>query len=121
MSHFANSSGSVWGLINVNEHVREYVEQGDWDSLAKFTHEALTAVWINNFMVHTRKIWVPQIGRGSQNAEPLGYQVLSEAVLDVLEAERREYAGMMGDEFGDEEESADSALVEYFMPKGEAK
>lgn len=94
MGYFGrDSSGSVWGLIDVQEYVRNYIDNNDWDGLTKFTHEVLTAAWINSFMSYTRKIWVKQSGQGSQNSEPLGYKVLANAVLDILEEERREYEG----------------------------
>jgi len=100
MRHLTSSgSQTVWGFINVEEHVKEYVEAKDWDGLAKFTHEVLTASWINSFMSYTRKIWVKQTGQGSQNREPLGYKVLAEATLDILEDERREY-----EDYEDEDE-----------------
>lgn len=91
--NYVDSSGSsnVWGLIPVKEYISDYVEAKDWDGLAAFTKEVLTASWINAFMTHTRKIWVKQTGQGSQNSDPLGYKVLAQATLDILEAERREY------------------------------
>lgn len=108
MGHFDSaSSGHVWGLINVNEVVNEYVEADDWEGLAAFTKEVLTAAWINSFMVYTRKIWVKQCGQGSQNSEPLGYKVLAQATLDILEAERLEY--------GDDEDYDENQLELFGM------
>lgn len=92
MSSFERGSGnSVWGLINVNEHIDEYIEKDDWNGLALFLNEVLTAAWINAFMSYTRKIWTKQSGQGSQNNEPVGYRVLANAVLDVLKAEKENY------------------------------
>lgn len=103
ISHFSSSgSSNPWGLINVKECITEFEEKKDWDGLAAFVKEALTAAWINSFMAHTRKIWVKQCGQGSQSSEPLGYQVLAKATLDILEAERREFDE---DEFDEEDES----------------
>lgn len=85
-------SSSVWGLINVKECISDYVEDDDWEGLASFAKEVLTAAWINSFMSHTRKIWVKQSGQGSQNEESRGYRVLSQATLDILDAEEKEYA-----------------------------
>ena len=94
MGYFDSSgSSNVWGLINVKECINEYQDADDWEGMAAFTKEVLTAAWINSFMSYTRKIWVKQSGQGSQNSEPLGYKVLAQATLDILEAERREYAG----------------------------
>lgn len=91
MNYFSSGGGSsVWDLIEVKDVARTYIENKDWDNLEKFVREAFTAAWVNSFMSHTRKIWVKQSGQGSQNSEPLGYTVLAQATLDILEAERRE-------------------------------
>lgn len=115
-------SGNVYGLIDVKEYVENYVEADDWNGLADFTKEILTASWINSFMVHTRKIWVKQSGQGSQNSEPLGYQVLAQAMLDILAEEQAEYNRDMGDDdqmdlFHDSPDM-DEEAVEYFLPTG---
>jgi len=102
MEDFKSGGTNVWDFIRVEEHVREYVEAKDWDGLAKFTHEVLTAAWVNSFMSYTRKIWVKQTGQGSQNSEPLGYQVLAQATLDVLHAEQAEQ-----EEWDQEDEGAE--------------
>jgi hypothetical protein len=111
MNYFDSAGGgNVWGLINVKECISEYVEADDWDGLAKFTHEVLTAAWINSFMSYTRKIWVKQTGQGSQNSEPLGYQVLAQATLDILHAERAEQEEWNGeDEDAEMEDEADAS------------
>lgn len=99
MNYFDSSgAGSVWGLINVKEHVMDFSEAKDWDGLAKFTQEALTAAWVNSFMSYTRKIWTPQTGSGSQNSEPNGYLVLANAVKKVLKAERAEMEEIWAEE-----------------------
>lgn len=92
MGHFKSTGGSnVWALIDVNEVVDEFVELEDWDGLADFVKEALTAAWINSYMSYTRKIWVKQCGTGSQSSEHLGYQLLANTVLEIIKEERREY------------------------------
>lgn len=105
LNYFKSSgSSNVWDFINVDEHISGYVEKKDWDGLSKFAYELLTAAWVNSFMSYTRKIWVKQTGQGSQNSEPLGYQVLAQATLDILEVERREY--------GDCEDEEDNEVME---------
>ncbi len=101
MSSFGNSSSDEFGLIDVNECVREYIAQSDWEGLAAFTKEVLTAKWVNSFMAFTRKIWTKQTGAGSQNSEEIGYRMLSQAVLDALQADRERY-GYEEDEEDDE-------------------
>jgi len=105
MEYFKSGGSSVWDFIHVEEHVRNYADAKDWDGLAKFIHEVLTASWINAFMSSTRKIWVKQTGQGSQNANPLGYQVLAQATLDIIQAEIDENAEF-DDEIEDEEVDA---------------
>jgi hypothetical protein len=91
MEHFNSDTTHTWGLIDVSEHVDNYVGKNDWDGLQAFATEVLTAAWVNSFMSHTRKVWTKQTGQGSQNGEPLGYQVLANIVLDILAAEKAEY------------------------------
>lgn len=98
MEYFRRDSSSAWGLINVHEYVNEYIDAKDWTGLESFTKEVLTAAWVNSFMSHTRKIWTKQTGMGSQNSEPLGYQVLAESVLDILKEEAAERASWEIDE-----------------------
>jgi len=92
MEQFKNSSNQEYGLIHVPDVVNELSDAEEWEDLADFTREVLTTSWINSFMSHTRKIWTKQTGAGSQNQEPLGYQVLAESVLSILKAEHDEYA-----------------------------
>lgn len=106
MNYFGNDSTMTWGLVNVSEKVNEYCEAEDWDGLAAFAHEVLTAAWVNSFMAHTRKLWSKQTGHGSQGQEPLGYQLLAKSVLGVLKAEHDEYVAENEDE--DEPVSSDS-------------
>lgn len=103
MGWFKRGSTLEYGLIRVEEVVEEYIEAEDWENLALFAKEVLTTAWLNSFMSHTRKIWTKQTGAGSQNSEPLGYKVLANAVLDVIEAERQEYL----EENGEDEDESD--------------
>lgn len=98
VEYFRRDSSSVWGLIDVHEYVNEYIDAKDWAGLESFVKEVLTAAWVNSFMSHTRKIWTKQTGMGSQNSEPLGYQVLAESVLDILKEEAEERASWEIDE-----------------------
>ena len=91
MSYFGNGRDSAFGVIDVDEKVNDYCDVQDWDGLAKFVHEVLTAAWINSFMTSTRKIWTKQAGMGSQNNDPEGYILLANTVLDILKAEKEEY------------------------------
>jgi hypothetical protein len=92
MNHFSSDSTMMWGLVSVPEKMTEYCMAEDWDGLASFAREVLTATWVNMFMAHTRKLWSKQTGQGSQGQEPLGYQLLAKSVLGILKAEHDEYA-----------------------------
>jgi len=105
MEYFKNNSNMSYGLIEASEKVNEYAESKDWDGLAAFVKEALTGAWVNSFMSYTRKVWTKQCGEGSQNQEPLGYKVLAETVLNILEKERKEYSE-------DEDVEIDQAMEE---------
>jgi hypothetical protein len=85
-----NNSSSVFGLINVDFHVAEYVDSNDWDGLASFIKEALTVAWVNSYMGHTRKHWSKQTGSGGQDSDHLGHTVLANTVLKILAAENAE-------------------------------
>jgi hypothetical protein len=92
MNYFGSDSTMMWDLVSVPEKVTEYCVEEDWDGLASFAREVLTATWVNNFMAHTRKLWSKQTGHGSQGQEPLGYQLLAKSVLGILKAEHDEFA-----------------------------
>ena len=87
---FDSGESMSFGLIHVEEYIREYEEKEDWEGLAGFLKEALTTAWVNSFMSHTRKAWTKQVGMGSQNSEPLGYEVLIQSMSDILAAEKAE-------------------------------
>lgn len=101
----AVSSGSSieYSIVPINDVFNKFVDAGDWEGAEKFMNELMTGLWINSFMIHTRKLWTKQTGAGSQNSDHLGYKVLAEGVLEVLKAERAEYE-MDEDEVEDEVE-----------------
>ena len=90
LNYLKSDSSSTWDLIDVISVINELAEQGRWDSITSLAKEVLKVMWLNSFMAHTRKLWTKQSGAGSQNTEPLGYKVLAETVLSVLEKERLE-------------------------------
>lgn len=115
MRTFTNSGeSSPWGIIDVNDYINEKILDSDndnkWEVLANFAKEVLTAAWINSFMSFTRKLWSKQSGAGSQNAEPDGYIVLSNAVLGVLAKERNKR------EDEEDEEEVNDAQPTYIEP-----
>jgi len=79
------------GLVRASFVVNELVSSGDTVSLKEFLTEYLKAIWIDGFMMDTRKFWSPQAGAGSQQQEPEGYLLLIDAMKKVLDAEKREY------------------------------
>jgi len=84
------SPGDAFGLIDVDEYIKEYIENEDWERLAPFVTEALTGAWVNCFMSYTRKAWAQTSGQGSQNSEQIGYRVLTQSMTRILDAEQAE-------------------------------
>jgi hypothetical protein len=95
MNHAANLLGMdeyrFSGLVRVNFLVDDYLKANDRAGLAELLTENLKALWLDSFMLDTRKFWSPQAGAGSQQQEPEGYLLLIDAMKSVLDAEKREY------------------------------
>lgn len=104
MQGAARDDRSSQAVVRIEEVISAYKEKEDWDSLAKFAEEVLSVMWLNSFMSYTRKIWTKQCGAGSQSSEPLGYEVLANAVLNILKEEKAEWARLNGE---DEEEDVE--------------
>lgn len=85
----SNSESQSWALVDVNSLVQDYQTKNDWEGLAVIAREMLLGYWINCFMAHTSKLWTRQAS-SSQETDPLGYTVLANATLKVLEKERAE-------------------------------
>jgi hypothetical protein len=79
------------GLVRISFLLDEYVEANDRAGLIELLTEHLKALWLDGFMLDTRKFWSPQAGAGSQAQEPEGYLLLIDAMKNVLAAEKREY------------------------------
>lgn len=78
-------------LVRPSLMICDYVEANDREGLTEMLTEYLKAMWIDGFMMETRKFWSPQSGAGSQQQEPDGYLLLIDAMKKVLDAEKREY------------------------------
>jgi hypothetical protein len=78
-------------LVRPSLMVSDYIEANDREGLTEMLTEYLKAMWIDGFMMDTRKFWSPQSGAGSQQQEPEGYLLLIDAMKKVLDAEKREY------------------------------
>lgn len=87
---FDSGESMTFGLIHVREYISEYEEKGDWNGLAAFLKETLTAAWVNSFMSYTRKAWAKPVGMGSQNSEHRGYELLIQSMSDIIAAEKAE-------------------------------
>ena len=93
------------GLVRVNFLVDDYLKANDRAGLTELLAENLKALWIDSFMLSTRKFWSPQAGAGSQQQEPEGYELLIGAMQNVLAAEKREYNEEYDDEVEEELEA----------------
>lgn len=85
------NTNEAFGLINVDECIREYFESEDWDGLTSFVTETLTGLWVDSFMRSTRKAWAQTPGKGSQNSDELGYRVLIDSMTRILDTEKADY------------------------------
>jgi hypothetical protein len=79
------------GLFRPSLMVSDHINAGKREELVEVLTEYLKAMWIDGFMMDTRKFWSPQSGAGSQQQEPEGYLLLIDAMKKVLDAEKREY------------------------------
>jgi hypothetical protein len=102
MNSFERREGNT--IVDIKEHIFDQMEAGNWDELELFVKEALTGVWINTYMSLTRKIWTQTSGKGSQNDEHLGYEVLANSVLRILESERKEREDWNREDPGEDDE-----------------
>ncbi len=87
--------GAPWALVDVSDIVDQYINDSQWDELKQFMTEVLTAVWVDMFMRYTRKSWIVPNGTGSQANYTHGYEVLSQAVSDIIANEKAEYEADM--------------------------
>ena len=71
--------------------IMQYAESGNVIDLTQYLTELLKFMWIDGFMLDTRKFWSPQAGAGSQNQEHEGYRLLIDSMTKVLDAEKAEY------------------------------
>ena len=85
-------------LIMPTYQILELIDAKDKDGAKEFLTEYLKFLWIDGFMLDTRKFWSPQAGAGSQQQEPEGYQLLIGAMQKVLAAEKAEYDAENSDE-----------------------
>lgn len=78
-------------LIHIGSEVSDLLELNDRNGVIELLTEHLKVMWIDGFMLDTRKFWSPQAGAGSQAQEPQGYLLLIDAMKSVLDAEKREW------------------------------
>ncbi len=113
LSYFRDSNGG-YGLIDVQDYIKEYAKNGQWEELEKFVKEALTGAWVNSFMLSIRRLWSKQGGMGSQSQDHEGYQVLTKAIENALRIEK-EYFNDDEDDSGIGDECFDSIVGELHL------
>lgn len=77
-------------LIMPSAMILDLIHSKDKDGATEFLTEYLKFLWIDGFMLDTRKFWSPQAGAGSQAQEPEGYELLIGAMQKVLAVENYE-------------------------------
>jgi len=78
-------------LININEVVRDLIEANDRDMLTHVLTDYLTGMFIDGFMMSTRKVWIPGCHEGSQSSEDTAYRTLINAMTAVLDEDKARY------------------------------
>lgn len=78
-------------LVRISFLVDDLLKANDREGLTELLTDNLKALWLDGFMMDTRKFWSPQAGAGSQAQEPEGYLLLIDAMKRVLDSEKREY------------------------------
>jgi hypothetical protein len=77
--------------VRPSSEIDRYISTDDKTGLTEYLTEYLKALWIDGFMLDTRKFWSPQAGAGSQQDEHEGYELLIDAMTAALASEKREY------------------------------
>ena len=75
-----------------------------------FVQEILKYIWIDMFMYETRKRWATQAGKGSQSQERTPYIILAKSMLNVLEAERKQWNEECAEDENDEDYEKETIL-----------
>jgi UDP-2,3-diacylglucosamine pyrophosphatase LpxH len=78
-------------IVQLGDTVIELAEKEKWKEIKSLIHEALVGIWINRYMTDVRKSWAPTIGLGSQQAETHGYELLINAMSEIIKKEKEEY------------------------------
>jgi hypothetical protein len=83
-----NRISEITGNRSQSSQIETYVNAKDAEGLTMFLTETLKAVYINNFMLMTRKMWMPTSGEGSQEGDHEPYHVLINAMNKILANEK---------------------------------
>lgn len=74
-------------FINYNRIITMLAEAGDDLTLKSFVEEMIKVIFIDHFMMHVHKMWLPQIGSQEFNIE--AYRLLVDATTMLLDEEER--------------------------------
>ena len=90
-SYLSHEDYRYSSLVRPSSEIDRYISTDDKTGLTEYLTEYLKALWIDGFMLDTRKFWSPQAGAGSQQDEHEGYELLIDAMTAALASEKREY------------------------------
>lgn len=85
------SSGRSRGSLFDNSSVEQYSITHTDAELAEVLTDFLKGVYVDAFMLATRKAWIKQVGEGSQNNDAEPYEVLIESMKLVIDREKHKY------------------------------
>lgn len=73
-----------------DEILKKYFD-GDKEAAYELLREVMITVMINDFMNHTRRIWLPPMHQGSQSECYAEYRLMNKITEDVMTAREKEY------------------------------
>lgn len=88
-------------ILRVNEAIVDAVERKDRVEATRLLTDVLRGAFIDSFMEHTRRNWMPGGHEGSQSQESDAYRLLCSAINTALDVEKAKYDDENYD--GDEE------------------
>lgn len=78
-------------IFNPTESSIDLLQNKSEDEVITFLTEYVKCLVIDSFLRETRKMWIPQAGKGSQNDEHAPYRVLISAMNKVLDTEQAKW------------------------------
>lgn len=82
-------------IVNIEHEFYKFLEVSNTSQASLLLEEYIKALYVDRFILQTRRLWVPGGHEGSQNCETHAHKLLANTILRVIEDQEREY----GDNF----------------------